>query len=162
MTTKYDKIKDTLLARLNELEHSRDNNEEFNTTELSFYDNHPADNATDLTLQHTRLALQKHDEDEMQDIREALDAMEQGTYGICTECSKEIPMERLEAVPTTLTCVEHARQEVNQDIRSLEEDVLNSTTEQPVEDEDDRLRDYSDSFEVLEEVGSSDTPQDKQ
>lgn len=162
MTTKYDKLKDTLLERLNELEHSRDNNEEFNTTELSFYDNHPADSATDLTLQHTRLAMQKHEEDEMQDIKEALAAMEEGTYGTCKECSKEIPMERLEAVPTALTCVEHARQEVNEDIRPVEEEILNSTTDQPVEDEDPRVRDYSNSFEILEEVGSSDTPQDKQ
>ena len=47
-------------------------------------------------------------------------------------------------------------------VRPVEESLLNSTTDQPVEDEDDRLRDYSNSFEVLEEVGSSDTPQDKQ
>lgn len=160
---KYDKLKDTLVNRLEELEHSRENNEEFETTELSYYDNHPGDNATDLTNQHTRLALLKHEEDEIQDIREALDAMDEGTYGICTVCKQEIPMERLEAVPATLTCVEHAEQhEVNDDIRPVEEDVLNPTTDQPVEDEDDRLRDYSNSFETLEEYGSSDTPQDKQ
>lgn len=159
---KYDELKNTLLKRLEELEHSIDNEEEFETTELSNYDNHPADNATDLTDKHTRLALRRHYEDEITEIREALTAIDEGTYGKCTECGKEIPLERLEAIPSTTTCVEHVQQEVNQEIRPVEESLLNSTTDQPVEDEDDRLRDYSNSFEILEEVGSSDTPSDKQ
>ena len=160
--SKYEKLKHTLLSRKDELEESKENDEEFETTELSNYDNHPADNASDLTDKHTRLALRKHSEEEIADIEEALTAIDEGTYGVCTECGKEIPMERLEALPTATTCVEHAQQEVNQEIRSLEESVLNSTTDQPVEDEDPRLRDYSNSFEILEEVGSSDTPSDKQ
>ncbi|QFG00599.1 molecular chaperone DnaK [Psychrobacillus glaciei] len=159
---KYDKLRNTLLKRLDELEHSIDNDEEFETTELSNYDNHPGDNATDLTDKHTRLALRKHYEDEIQDIKEALSAMEKGTYGICTECSKEIPLERLEAIPSTTTCVEHAQQEINEEIRPVEESLLNSATDQPVENEDPRIRDYENSFEILEEVGSSDTPSDKQ
>ncbi|MFJ8063503.1 TraR/DksA C4-type zinc finger protein [Psychrobacillus sp. NPDC096426] len=159
---KYDELKITLQKRLDELEHSMDNEEEFETTELSNYDNHPADNATDLADKHTRLALRKHYEEEIEDIKEALAAIDEGTYGVCSECGKEIPMERLEAVPTTTTCVEHAQQEVNEEIRPVEESLLNSTTDQPVEDEDPRLRDYSNSFEILEEVGSSDTPSDKQ
>lgn len=160
--TKYDKLKDTLQKRLDELEHSKESDEEFETTELSNYDNHPADNATDLTDKHTRLALRKHSEDEIEDIKDALTAMDNGTYGKCTECGAEIPIARLEAVPSTLTCVEHARQEVDESIRPVEESLLNSTTDQPVENEDPRLRDYSNSFEILEEVGSSDTPSDKQ
>lgn len=160
--TKYDKLKNTLEKRFKELEHQKQNEEEFETTELSNYDNHPADNATDLTDKHTRLALNRHFDEEMEDIEKALAAIEEGTYGKCVECGEEIPLARLEAVPTALTCVEHAHQEVNEEIRPVEESLLNSTTDQPVEDEDDRLRDYSNSFEILEEVGSSDTPQDKQ
>lgn len=160
--TKYDKLKGTLEKRLDELEHSIDNDEEFETTELSNYDNHPADNATDLMDKHTRLALRRHYEDEIADIKEALTAMDEGTYGICTECGEEIPFARLEAIPSATTCVEHAQQEVNMEIRPLEESLLNATTDQPVEDEDPRIRDYENSFEILEEVGSSDTPSDKQ
>jgi YteA family regulatory protein len=159
---KYDKLKDTLLKRLDELKISMENDEEFETTELSNYDNHPADNATDLMNKHTRLALRKHAEDEIQDIKDALLAMKEGTYGICTECSKEIPLERLEAIPSTTTCVEHAQQEVNEEIRPVEESLLNSTTDHPVEYEDPRIRDFENSFEILEVVGSSDTPADKQ
>ena len=71
--TKYDKIKSSLLNRLNELEISEENDVEFEKTELSNYDNHPADNATDLTDQHTRLALRRHFDGEMDDIQTALD-----------------------------------------------------------------------------------------
>ena len=78
---KYEQLKETLLNRMKELEENKDNDEEFETTELSNYDNHPADNATDLTDQHTRLALRKLAEDEIEDIKDALQAMDEGTYG---------------------------------------------------------------------------------
>ena len=38
-------------------------------------------------------------------IEDALKRIKQGTYGICTRCGKEIPEERLEAVPTAHACV---------------------------------------------------------
>ena len=92
----------------------------------------------------------------MDDIQTALTAIEEGTYGKCIECGEEIPLARLEAVPTTLICVEHAPKEVDQSIRPVEESLLNSSTDQPVNNEDPLLRDYANSFEELEEVGSSD------
>ncbi len=42
----------------------------------------------------------------LQQIDVALLAIESGNYGTCENCGKEIPHERLEAVPTTDTCVE--------------------------------------------------------
>ncbi|WP_313891994.1 TraR/DksA C4-type zinc finger protein [Psychrobacillus sp.] len=159
---KYDQLKNTLNKRLGELEKSMESDEEFETTELSNIDNHPADNATDLTDKHTRLALRKHYKEELEDIHIALKAIDGGTYGVCSECSAEIPYERLEAVPTATTCVEHAPQAVDESIRPVEESLLNATTDQPVDNEDSRIRDYENSFDDLEEVGSSDTPSDKQ
>jgi DnaK suppressor protein len=41
-------------------------------------------------------------------IDEALERMKEGTYGICEVCGKEIEEERLEAVPYTTLCAEHA------------------------------------------------------
>lgn len=38
-------------------------------------------------------------------IRNALEAMERGTYGICCECGEEIPRKRMEAVPGATRCV---------------------------------------------------------
>ena len=46
-------------------------------------------------------------EEEIEKIQAALRAMDEGTYGKCVVCGKDIPFERLEAVPTALTCIEH-------------------------------------------------------
>ncbi len=38
-------------------------------------------------------------------IKNALDRIKQGTYGICLKCHKEIPQERLEALPYAFLCI---------------------------------------------------------
>ena len=43
-------------------------------------------------------------------VRAAQKRMEKGTYGICTVSGKNIPVERLEALPYASTLVEHADQ----------------------------------------------------
>ena len=40
------------------------------------------------------------------EIVEALARMDAGNYGSCERCRREIPFERLEAVPSTLMCVD--------------------------------------------------------
>ena len=39
-------------------------------------------------------------------IRDALERIEDGTYGICEACGKEISIERLKARPVTNKCIE--------------------------------------------------------
>jgi DnaK suppressor protein len=39
------------------------------------------------------------------DLVHALERIEQGTYGKCERCGKEIPPERLEALPTARLCM---------------------------------------------------------
>jgi DnaK suppressor protein len=39
-------------------------------------------------------------------ITEALDRLEDGTFGICEECGEEIPLKRLRARPVTTLCIE--------------------------------------------------------
>ena len=39
-------------------------------------------------------------------IREALDRLEEGTFGICEACGEEIPLKRLMARPVTTLCIE--------------------------------------------------------
>ena len=43
------------------------------------------------------------------EIEKALVRIEDGTYGKCRECGKEIPAERLEAYPWASLCIEDAR-----------------------------------------------------
>jgi RNA polymerase-binding protein DksA len=39
------------------------------------------------------------------DVVKALERIEQGTYGRCERCGKDIPAERLEALPTARLCM---------------------------------------------------------
>lgn len=39
-------------------------------------------------------------------IRDALEKLEDGTFGICEECGGQIPLKRLKARPVTTLCIE--------------------------------------------------------
>jgi DnaK suppressor protein len=45
------------------------------------------------------------------DIDEALQRMEDGTYGLCEECDEEIGAKRLEIFPTARFCITHQEEE---------------------------------------------------
>jgi len=48
-------------------------------------------------------------------IREALDRIENGTYGICEECGEEISTERLKARPVTTLCIDCKKRQENEE-----------------------------------------------
>ena len=48
-------------------------------------------------------------EDQLLGLREALDRMDRGTYGICVRCRGEIAYERLSAMPEIAMCGNCAR-----------------------------------------------------
>ncbi|MBT2571373.1 TraR/DksA C4-type zinc finger protein [Planococcus sp. ISL-110] len=154
-------LKKQLEEQVESLEERVDHSEELDSTELSNYDNHPADNATDLYDQERGMAMTQFKEEELEDAKAALAAIEDGTYGTCAVCGKDIPFERLEALPTALTCIDHADHKPDLESRPSEEGVLRASTAQPVEKEAGAIRDYQDSFEDVEDFGSSDTPQDQ-
>ncbi|ANU09117.1 hypothetical protein A1A1_00555 [Planococcus antarcticus DSM 14505] len=154
-------LKKQLEEQVESLEVRVEHTEEVESTELSNYDNHPADNATDLYDQERGMAMTQFKEEELEEAKAALAAIEEGTYGTCSVCGKDIPFERLEALPTALTCIDHADQNPDLESRPPEEDVLRASTAQPVEKEDNAIRDYQDSFGDVEDFGSSDTPQDQ-
>lgn len=95
----------------------------FSTGELSQYDNHPADTATDLYEREKDIALHENIQRELEDVNYALEKLENGTYGICEVTGKQIPLERLEANPTARTVVEHSKGKVTNH-RPVEEEVL--------------------------------------
>ncbi|MCF6094757.1 TraR/DksA C4-type zinc finger protein [Microaerobacter geothermalis] len=92
--------------------------------ELSGYDNHPADLGSELFERGKDLALNEHNEHQLEEIISALDRLEEGTYGICVICGKEIPYERLEAVPTTRYCIEHQPNKFASETRPIEEQFM--------------------------------------
>lgn len=76
------------------------------SSELSHVDQHPADNATDLVDQDRENALLEAAETQRQQIRAALQRIEDGTYGICTDCGGAISEARLTVRPEAARCVE--------------------------------------------------------
>jgi RNA polymerase-binding protein DksA len=64
-----------------------------------------ADVAADVIDRTLLNALGAQDANRLQQIDNALDRINQGTYGRCVKCGKEIPQERLEVLPYALMCV---------------------------------------------------------
>ena len=46
--------------------------------------------------------------EQLDDVQRALDKLDQGAYGRCEVCEAEIADARLEAMPATRYCIEHA------------------------------------------------------
>lgn len=57
----------------------------------------------------TNVPLVEELEQRHKDVEDALERMDNGTYGVCEECGEEIPMDRLEANPAARACVAHAQ-----------------------------------------------------
>ncbi|WP_430788742.1 TraR/DksA C4-type zinc finger protein [Virgibacillus flavescens] len=127
--------------------------------ELSNYDNHPADMGTELFDQHRDQALSQHVEVELKEINEALSSIEEGTYGICRTCGIDIPMERMQAIPTADQCVLHAGRAGFVAYRPVEEDVLTPDIHQHT-NETQTGYDREDALQEVGRYGSSDTPSD--
>lgn len=125
--------------------------------ELSSYDNHPADLATELYEREKDLALRKRAEDELERINEALSALAEGTYGLCRVCSMPIDYQRLKANPTADTCLDHA---------GVTADILRSEFHDQYVEQVDTFRegtyayDREEAWQALGRYGSSDTPAD--
>jgi DnaK suppressor protein len=78
--------------------------------EDAVYDNHLADTATDTYDRELDYTLEENSEHVLSAIDGALRRIEEGTYGRCTSCGRQIPEERLEARPYATLCIECQRQ----------------------------------------------------
>jgi DnaK suppressor protein len=73
--------------------------------ELSQHDIEMEEEAQKAELTETFNQLDLQEQHEIEEIDQALSRMDASTYGICGGCRKEIPPERLQALPATLYCV---------------------------------------------------------
>lgn len=71
------------------------------------YDQHPADAAQETIDREVELSLIESAEAELREVAHALAKLDNGTYGVCEECGRPIPDERLEARPATRFDLEH-------------------------------------------------------
>ena len=76
---------------------------------LSAADNHLADAATETYERELDEGLEEDAREQLHQVEKALARIESGEYGRCEICGKEIPVERLEAVPWTTLCIDDAR-----------------------------------------------------
>ncbi|MFC3039331.1 TraR/DksA C4-type zinc finger protein [Virgibacillus xinjiangensis] len=130
-------------------------------SELSNYDNHPGDFGTELYEREKDIALNEHAEKELEEINEALNAIDQGTYGICSKCGEDIPFERLMAVPTTDRCVQHATDNTFESARTVEEGVFSpNINPDETTDEEQVNYDAEDSWQDVSRYGTSESPSD--
>jgi YteA family regulatory protein len=74
-------------------------------TELSSYDDHPADLASETFEREKDMALEGNIQDLLDKVNVALEKLEDGTYGICDSCGVEINPNRLEALPWASLCL---------------------------------------------------------
>ncbi len=70
-----------------------------------------ADLAYDYAYRDRRLSMLDQLEDQLIETKEALQRIEDGTYGRCTNCGEFILPERLEALPAAPLCINCQRQE---------------------------------------------------
>lgn len=64
-----------------------------------------ADNIEELSI---NVPLVAELEKRRKEIEDALERMDEGTYGACETCEEPIPFDRLEANPAARTCITHA------------------------------------------------------
>lgn len=98
------------------------------TGELSLYDQHPADIASELYEREKDNGLLELLELELEKVNDAIKRYNSGQYGICERCGKSIEKARLERVLNTTLCSECARQKQDKTTRPAEEDILSSAS----------------------------------
>lgn len=99
-----------ILANVNEMEDEALKKSRLDAAgDLSSMPIHMADIGTDNYDQEFTLGLMDSERKLLREIDDALQRIEQGTYGICKGTGKQIPKARLEAQPWARYCVEYTQ-----------------------------------------------------
>ncbi len=96
----------------------------FQAQELSAYDEHPADTASELYEREKEQGLLEMLEFELEKVNDALERLSQGNYGICQNCGRAIEQRRLETLVNTPFCASCAQSHQLSYHRPVEEESL--------------------------------------
>ena len=102
--------RDRVTAAINHLHEDNSGSIE-DETEEETYDNHLADSATATLNREIDYTLEENAEHVLMAVNEALQRIEDGTFGTCGRCGKPIAEERLEAIPYANRCIDCKRLE---------------------------------------------------
>ena len=94
-----------LVERLEELLNQADDTVSGMTTQKENLPD-PTDRASLEADRNFMLRIRDRENKLIKKIREALERIDNGTYGICETCGEEIAIERLKARPVTTQCIE--------------------------------------------------------
>ena len=72
------------------------------------FDENFADSAQVAAEQGENATLAASFRDQLTEVEAALGRLDDGTYGTCAVCDKAIGVDRLEAMPATRFCIDHA------------------------------------------------------
>lgn len=84
---------------------SRSDTAQESSEDRSAYSLHMADRGTDAMEREKNLLFAQREGDYIDIVDEALQRIEDGTYGTCRVCSGDVGRARLEAVPTATQCI---------------------------------------------------------
>ncbi|WP_018250246.1 TraR/DksA C4-type zinc finger protein [Orenia marismortui] len=150
----------------------------YSTSELSFYDNHPADQGTNTFDREKDIGLKDNAKIILNMIDDALNKIESGQYGHCDSCGKEINSERLEVMPYSTFCFDcKSKSELRigsngHNSRPIEENAVDSLHNgNPFamndnigatggEEKDYNGYDGEDTWQAVAKYGTSNTPSD--
>ncbi|MEH7252915.1 TraR/DksA C4-type zinc finger protein [Neobacillus niacini] len=100
--------------------------------ELTSYDNHFADTATELEEREKQGVLHVTANKLLEEVNEALERINTGTYGVCVDTGETISFERLKALPYAKRTVEAQKEQEKEKLTSLPEDQSFLTPEEDV------------------------------
>lgn len=102
------RTRDELVASLEPIRARLRESQRESSGDVAVADQHPADAATDTEMRELDLSTEVMFQTRLDQVDDAIRRLDDGTYGTCIACGKEIPAERLELVPETPYCVEDA------------------------------------------------------
>ncbi|WP_411342470.1 conjugal transfer protein TraR [Paenibacillus sp. WLX1005] len=166
-----EELKNSLLEEKSELERhfntedqtadGQPESERDSTGELSAVDNHPADLGTETFERGRDLAIDDQMSETLEQVNAALQRIEEGTYGVSEVSGKEIPFERLQALPFTTYLVDESPQQnqVN-DYRPVEEDLITPAAKGSGENRQHNTGRFDDAgaWQAVEDYGVADSP----
>jgi DnaK suppressor protein len=75
----------------------------------------PTDRATLESERNFTLRIRDRERRLISKVKEALDRLDQGTFGICEECGEDISDKRLKARPVTTLCIKCKKEQENEE-----------------------------------------------
>lgn len=103
MKQNFEAVKKVLLQRKQELEQelSQLSSQKFSDGQVE----DPGDQALSSTMESLKISLQDTERQELARIVQALQKIEDGTYGICMDCGQPISERRLSSYPNAARCI---------------------------------------------------------